>query len=143
MFQQNNDLQEKVAELQKLAELNRTSGLQAEKIRSDGINKGMEQKDKQILELKSELANVIASKVELDEINRENIEKWKSLQIELTAVQGLYRNASEENGKVMIQNENLKQDIIQSKKLIAKYREEIDVIQTQVIIIIRLFHTIF
>lgn len=136
MFHQNNDLQEKVAELQKLAELNRSSGLQAEKIRSDVMNQEIEHKEKQILELKSELANVIASKVELDEINRENIEKWKNLQIELTAVQGLYRNASEDNGKLMIQNENLKQDVIQSKKLIAKYREEIDVIQTQVNIII-------
>lgn len=139
MFHQNNDLQEKVAELQKLAELNRSSGLQAEKIRSDVMNQEIEHKEKQISELKSELANVIASKVELDEINRENIEKWKNLQIELTAVQGLYRNASEDNGKLMIQNENLKQDVIQSKKLIAKYREEIDVIQTQVNIIIYYF----
>lgn len=130
-----------MAELQKLAELSRKSFLQSEQNRNVADKSETERLARQVNELKTEMANVIASKVECEEIHQENVEKCAQLQVELVAIQTLYKNANEDAITLRTKNEDLKKDLKQSKDLIAKYRDEIGAIQAQVRFLI--FHLNF
>lgn len=122
-------MQEKVAELQQLAELSRKSVFQAEenKMNSDKLEK--ERLHKEVIDLRKELSIVIASKVELEEIHQENLDK---LQVELVASRKMYQISEDEIYKLKIQNENLRMDLKQTKDIISKYRDEICAVQAQV-----------
>lgn len=118
-----------MAELQQLAEISRKSVLLADenKLNSDKLEK--EHLEKEVIDLRKELSIVIASKVELEEIHQENLDK---LQTELVANQKMYRISEHEIYNLKIQYENLRMDLKQSKDLIAKYRDEIGAVQAQV-----------
>lgn len=132
LFLQNHDLQSKVAELQHLAELSRKSRIDGkdEQILAEKLKN--EQLEKQVNALKSELANTIALNVESDEAFRENVQKCDKLQVELVVIQELYKNASIEIATLKAQNECLRRDLEKTKTLVGEWRENANVIQTQV-----------
>lgn len=116
-------------ELQHLAELSRKSVSEAEenKMYTDKLEKQRLQKE--VIDLRNELSIVIASKVELEEIHQENLDK---LHIELVVSQKINQVNEDEINKLRLQNENLKMDLKQSKALNSKYRDELGAVQTQV-----------
>lgn len=118
-----------MAELQQLAELSRKSVFQADEnqMNSDKLEK--ERLQKEVIDLRKELSIVIATKVELEEIHQENVDK---VQVELVASQKMYQISEDELYKLKIQNENLRMDLKQAKDLITKYRDEIGAVQAQV-----------
>lgn len=132
LFLQNHDLQGKVAELQHLAELSR-------KMRNDIKDEQMldaklknEQLEKQVQTLKSELANTIAMNVETDEAYRESVQKSEKLQVELIAIQKLFKNASAEIATLKAQNECLRRELEHTKLKVIECRDNANIIQTQV-----------
>lgn len=94
----------------------------------------IEQYEQQIKCLKLELAGKIALTVELDETNHEKDAKCEQLQIELLAIQKLYKNSSEEIASLKSQNECLQRSLEQSRTLAVKYQENANVIQAQVML---------
>lgn len=132
LFQQNHDLQEKVNELQHLAELSRKMSNEDELERLNADKWQKEQCEEQIKCLKLELASKIALNVELDEMHREKDKKCEQLKIELVAIQKLYKNASEEIAFLKSQNECLQRNLEQARVLANKYNEKTNVIQAQV-----------
>lgn len=126
MFHQNHDLQAKVAELQQLAELSRTKCVQTEKnlLIADKFEK--EQLEKQIQSLKLELANTIATNVEIGEAHEES-------KVKLVAIQELFKNATAEIANLKKKNDCLQRDLNETKALVSQYRENVNIIQTQVI----------
>lgn len=118
-----------MAELQQLAELSRKSVFQADENKMNSDKLENERLHKEAIDLRKELSIVIATKVELEEIHQENLDK---LQVELVASQKMYQISEDEIYKLKIQNENLRMDLKQSKDLITKYRDEIGAVQAQV-----------
>lgn len=86
----------------------------------------------QLSELRIELDAGNAGKNQLNQLNQEHVEQTKSLQIELVAIQGLYKNATEDIVKLKSYNDKFKHQLDESKQLVAKYREDMDIIQAQV-----------
>lgn len=132
LFHQNHDLQDKVAELQHLAELNRKARIESEGKKTSADDTKIEQLEKQVRNLKLELASKIALNVETDEAYRENVKKCERLEVELVAIQGLYKNASAEIASLKAQNDCLRHDLEKTKSLAVDYQENTNVIQTQV-----------
>lgn len=133
LFKQNHELQEKIDELQQLAELSRQ---QNDQIRLNTQKTETSRFEAEIRELKLQLAGAIANNVELDEIRKENEERLK---VELTASQSLYKNATEEIAKLKMQTETAKEDLNRAKHLVEKYREELDIVGAQVCFLIKKF----
>lgn len=130
---QNHDLQGKVAELQHLADLNRKARIHSEEEQMITDKLKNEQLQKQVQSLKLELANTIALNVDTDEAYRENVKKGEKLQVELVAIQELYKNASAEIASLRAQNDHLRRDLEKTNSLVAEYRENANLTQTQVI----------
>lgn len=114
-----------MAELQHLAELSSEACRKLEKEKLDKQNEGKQKMEKEIKDLKSELANTIASNVELDETNRE-------LNVKLTAIQELYKNATGEIANLKSQNDRLQNDLEHKDALIKDLIENQKLIQAQV-----------
>lgn len=85
-----------------------------------------EQLENQIQSLKLELANSIAMNVEIEEANQET-------KMKLVAIQELFKNASAEIANLKMKNECLQRELEKTKALATEYRENANVIQTQVI----------
>lgn len=85
-----------------------------------------EQLEKQIQSLKLELANTIATNVELGEAHQE-------LEVKLVAIQELFKNATAEIANLKKKNDCLQRDLDETKALASEYRENGKIIQTQVI----------
>lgn len=111
-------------ELQHLAELSRKKNSQDEL---------RDQWEQQIRSLKLELASKIAVNVEMDEANHEKEKTIGKLRIEIIAIQGLYKNASDEIVMLKAQNECLQRSFEESKELASENHEKINLIQAQVI----------
>lgn len=125
LFQQNYDLQTKVAELQHLAEMNRKPCINNEKeIHVYEISEKREF-EQQIKCLKLELANSIATNVEYDEAIRET-------NIKLVAAQELYKNSSAEIAAFKVKNGSLQIDLDKAKAQAVEFRDNVKVIQAQV-----------
>lgn len=126
LFHQNYDLQAKVAELQHLAELSRKTCMQNEQDLFVTEKLEKKQLEKQIESLKSELANSIAMNVEIEEAHQDT-------KVKLVAIQELFKNATAEIANLKKKNEDLQRDLVGTKALANEYRENVSVIQTQVI----------
>ncbi|XP_055307839.1 NF-kappa-B essential modulator isoform X2 [Sitodiplosis mosellana] len=124
LFHQNYDLQAKVAELQHLAELSRKTCIQTEKnlLITDKFEK--EELEKQIQSLKLELANTIATNVEIEEAHQET-------KVKLVAIQELFKNSTAEIANLKKKNECLQRDLDETKALASQYCENMNMIQTQ------------
>lgn len=86
----------------------------------------------QLTELKIELDAANACKNQLMKMNEETGEANKSVRIKLVAIQELYKNATADIVKLKSYNEKIKHQLDDSKELITKYREDMDVIHAQV-----------
>lgn len=122
-------MQAKVAELQQLAELSRKTHLHNDQAQIDALNLKNEQLENQVQNLKFELANVIATKVDTDESYRESVKKCDQQTVELLAIRELFRNASAEVASLKGQNDDLRRTVEHTKDTMA---DEINVIQAQV-----------
>lgn len=129
LFQQNYDLQAKVAELQQLAELSQMTRLQNDAEQTNTRKLKNEQLENQMQNLKLELANAIAMKVDTDEACRESIKKYDQQNVELHAIQELYKNATAEIASLKAQNESARRELEHTKYVMA---EQTSVIQAQV-----------
>lgn len=109
-----------------MAELSSGARIKAEKERWDKQNEEKRELEKEIHSLKSELANSIASNVELDEVNRETT-------VKLTAIQELYKNSTVEIANLKAHNERLQRELEQAKSSINELRESSKLIQAQVL----------
>lgn len=91
------------------------------------VNEKLEknQLEKQIESLKLELANSIAMNVEIEEIHQDT-------KVKLVAIQELFKNATAEIANLKKKNEDLQRDLVETKALANEYRENVSVIQTQV-----------
>lgn len=132
LFQQNYDLQAKVAELQHLAELSRKTRLQNDAEQINALKSRNDQLENQMQNLKLELANAIAMKVDTDEAHRESIKQYDQQNVEVLAIQELYKNATAEIASLKAQNEGLRRELEQMKTVTADCRDQINVIQAQV-----------
>lgn len=132
LFQQNYDLQAKVAELQHLAELSRKTRLQSDAEQINALKSKNDQFENQMQNLKLELANSIAMKIDTDEAHRESIKRFDRQNVELLAIQELYKNATVEIAALKAQNEGTRRELEQTKTMVADYHDQINVIQAQV-----------
>lgn len=117
-----------MTELQHLAELARQND--AEQI--NGLKSKNTQLECQLQNLKLELANAIAMKVDTDEAHRESIKQYDRQNVELLAIQELYKNATAEIATLKAQNDGLRREIEQTKNEMAEHQEQINVLQAQV-----------
>lgn len=85
-----------------------------------------EQFEKQIQSLKLELANAIATNVEIGEAHQES-------KVKLVAIHELLKNATTEIENLKQKNDCLQRELDETKTLASQYRENINIIQTQVI----------
>lgn len=132
LFQQNYDLQAKVAELQHLAELSRKTRLQNDAEQINALKSKNDQFENQMQNLKLELANSIAMKIDTDEAHRESIKRFDRQNVELLAIQELYKNATVEIAALKAQNEGTRRELEQTKTMVVDYHDQINVIQAQV-----------
>lgn len=132
LFQQNYDLQAKVAELQHLAELSRKTRLQNDAEQINALKSKNEQLEGQLQNLKLELANAIAMKVDTDEAHRESIKQNDQQNVKLLAIQELYKNATAEIASLKAQSDGPRRELEQIKSVAADYQDQINVLQAQV-----------
>lgn len=128
LFQQNYDLQAKVAELQHLAELSRKTRLQTDQEQINLLQSKNEQLENQMQNLKLELANAIATKVDTDEAYHESKKQCDRQNVELLAIRELYKNASTEIATLKAQNDGLRRELEHTKTTM---EEQKNVIQAQ------------
>lgn len=114
-----------MVELQHLAELSSKACINGEKERHDKQNDEKRVLEKEVHNLKSELATTIAMNVEMEEVNRETT-------IKLTAIQELYKNSTAENANLKAHNERLQRELEQAKSLIGELQESAKFVQAQV-----------
>lgn len=88
-----------------------------------------QQLEDQIKQLQQSVDEANAMKRQFQRLSEEHRAKGEDLQIELIAIRGLYQNATEQ---LLSQGDTHKQDMQQCKQLIAKYRDDLNVIQAQV-----------
>lgn len=121
-----------MAELQHLAELSRKTRLQNDAEQINAFKTKNEQLEGLMQNLKLELANAIAMKVDTDEAHRESIKQYDRQNVELLAIQELYKNATAEIASLKAQNDGLRREIEQTKNVIADDHDQINVLQAQV-----------
>lgn len=121
-----------MAELQNLAELSRKTRLQNDEEQINALKSQNEQLEIQMQNLKLELANAIAMKVDTDEAYDESITKYDRQNVELLAIQELYKNASAEIATLKAQSEGLRREIEHTSQVMTECREQTNVIQAQV-----------
>lgn len=117
-----------MAELQHLAELSRNND--AEQI--NAFKSKNEQLEGMMQNLKLELANAIAMKVDTDEAHRESIKQCDRQNVEVLAIQELYKNATAEIASLKAQNDGLRREIEQTKNVITDQHDQINVLRAQV-----------
>lgn len=86
----------------------------------------------QIKQLQQSVDEANAMKRQFQRLSEEHRAKGEDLQIELIAIRGLYKNATDDIAQLQSQGDTHKQDMQQCKQLIAKYRDDLNVIQAQV-----------
>lgn len=121
-----------MAELQHLAELSRKTRLQNDAEQINALKSKNEQLEGQLQNLKLELANAIAMKVDTDEAHRESIKQNDQQNVKLLAIQELYKNATAEIASLKAQSDGPRREIEQIKSVAADYQDQINVLQAQV-----------
>lgn len=121
-----------MAELQHLAELSRKTRLQNDEEQINALKSKNAELENQMQNLKLELANAIAVKVDTDEAYCENIKKYDRQNVELLAIQELYKNATAEIASLKAQNDGLRRELEHTENAMAECREQTNVIQAQV-----------
>lgn len=118
-----------MAELQQLAELSRKTHSQNDQEQITILKSQNKQLENEMQNLKLELANAIATKVDTDEAYRESVKQCDQQNVELRAIRELYKNASAEIATLKTQNEGLRHEVEQTKSTM---EERSNVIQAQV-----------
>lgn len=129
LFQQNHELHGKVAELQQLAELSRETHVEREKERLNAMSSEKEQRERQIENLRSELATAIGANVELEE----NIKQYEKLKLDYIELDKICKESTSEIASLKTQNEKLRQDLEKTTALVTEFRENAHVNRAQVI----------
>lgn len=150
LIRQNNELQQKVNELQHLVEANQVDQMNAmgviENLRTDKekeYKKNAKSDDEKIHELRknyeaeikhlqNELSNAISEKIAFEETRQNYVDELDCLKVNLVATEELYKNATAELMVLKSQNATLKQEITANENELKAKQEEVDVVKVQV-----------
>lgn len=97
----------------------------------------------QVSDLRLEVDQANATIKRITILNEENMKKHDKLEVELADVQELCKDTIKNNCDLKMQNELLKQSLEKSKQLIGKYRDDINIVQAQVLRVTIITHVTF
>lgn len=121
LIAEKNKLQEKNVHLEKLIKLNGLTTCTESLI------------SKQLKDLRLEVDQANTTIEQITTLNDESKKKNDKLEAELNVLQELCKDATNDNCELKKQNELLKQSLEKSQHLVGKYREDMDIVQAQVL----------
>lgn len=134
MIAENDKLQEKNIHFENMAKMNE---LTIANISTESVDAT------QVSDLRLEVDQANATIKRITILNEENMKKHDKLEVELADVQELCKDTIKNNCDLKMQNELLKQSLEKSKQLIGKYRDDINIVQAQVLRVTIITHVTF